>query len=160
MVLLRVSLLRNGAFGKILTICSNLPIGGIVLLVILVLLKIPSEPHSQPPQRSLPLLTKLSRLDFSGLMLLVGGCVCLFLALQRGLVDRDWNSVHTVGLFVGSGIIGVALAAHEWALGDDAMIPASVLGQRSILMACVFLGFSQATSLVVSSARLRLNSAH
>jgi len=53
--------------------------------------------------------------------------------------------------------MGVALVVHEWALGDNAMIPASVMGQRSILMASTFLGFSQATSLVVSIAGLRLN---
>jgi hypothetical protein len=141
----------------LLTVTSNLPIGVVVFLVVLVLLKIPNDPHSQPFQRSLPLLSKISRLDFLGLTFLVGGCVCLFLALQRGLVDGDWKSEHTVGLFIGSGIIGIALVAHEWALGDNAMIPASVLGQRSILMASTFLGFSQATSLVVSIAGLRLN---
>jgi hypothetical protein len=128
-----------------------------VFLVILILLKMPNEPQNQPPQRSLPLLSKISRLDFLGLSFLVAGCVCLFLALQRGLVDGDWKSEHTVGLFVGSGIIGVALIVHEWALGDNAMIPASVLGQRSILMASTFLGFSQATSLVVSIAGLKLS---
>jgi hypothetical protein len=133
-----------------LTPNSNLPTGLLVGLVILLIVKIPTDADSQPFERSLPLASKLSRLDFFGLALLFTGCICLFLALQRGLVLGDWKSDTTIAFFVVSGIIALAFLVHEWALGDNAMLPASVLGQRSISMSCVFLGFSQASSYVVS----------
>lgn len=130
-----------------------MPIGGVISLPILLFLNIPNDPDNQPFERSLPFATKLSQLDFLGLTFLFGACVCLFLALQWGLAFGDWKSARIVGLFVGAVAFTLVFITNEWYLGDDAMLPLSVFGQRSILMACAFLCFSQASSYMVSPSR-------
>lgn len=58
----------------------NLPVGGVVMLVILVFLKIPDQPTARQAHWS----QKTKQLDIPGSILLIPGTVCLLLALQWG----------------------------------------------------------------------------
>lgn len=57
----------------------NLPLGGLVLLLIFFLLQIPDRANTK-----IPLKDKLRQLNLLGLLALIPGVICLCLALQWG----------------------------------------------------------------------------
>jgi MFS family permease len=57
----------------------NLPFGGVAMVIILFLLKIPDRDTTKLPTKA-----KLAQLDFYGTALIMPGIVCLILALQWG----------------------------------------------------------------------------
>lgn len=59
----------------------NVPFGGVVLLFILVLLKVPRPTNSND---ALSWTQKLRQLNIEGVVPLIGGVICLCLALQWG----------------------------------------------------------------------------
>lgn len=54
------------------------------------------------------------------------------LALQWGSSDYGWNSPTVIGLFSGSGATAILFCAWEWHLGDDALIPFSLVKNRIV----------------------------
>ncbi|KAI4178451.1 MAG: hypothetical protein L6R41_008383 [Letrouitia leprolyta] len=125
----------------------NLPIGGLVLIILLVALKINT---ANTESRSLPFKTKMMNMDFIGAALLVGAVCCLLLALQWGGNTMPWNSATVIGLFVGFGIISVIFAVLQWFLGDKGTISPRILRKRSVLMGCLFEFFLSMTLYIFS----------
>jgi MFS family permease len=93
----------------------NLPLGGVVLVFVFFLLRIPT-PSSQSTIKY-----KLQQLNFEGLFALLPGVICLCLALQWGGFTysvswmRNYFSVH-VGLTDGSGVTAVLSRYLFWLL--------------------------------------------
>ncbi|RLL96869.1 hypothetical protein CFD26_104810 [Aspergillus turcosus] len=73
----------------------NLPLGGVVMVVILLLLEIPNRPNSQKPLKE-----KLRQLNGVGILAILPGIVCLCLALQWGGTKYAWSEGRIVALLV------------------------------------------------------------
>ncbi|KAH8674170.1 major facilitator superfamily domain-containing protein [Xylariales sp. PMI_506] len=107
----------------------NLPIGGVVGILLL-LLRIP-EPEPKPPVRQV-LSTAIKALDLPGFMIIAPGTIMFLLGLQFGGNQYAWNSSVVIGLLVG-GIAALALfLVWEYRQGDGAMIPFAMLRHRII----------------------------
>lgn len=113
---------------------SSVPGGGITVVLLLLLFN--------PPQRSqttkLTLLEKLRKLDLIGCTLFSPAIVMLLLALQWGGHQHSWKSATIIGLFCGSVVVFCLFLSWERYKGDEAMIPFSVLLNRSVFLSCVF----------------------
>ncbi len=118
----------------------NVPIGAFVAVVVVVLLKLEGTDNTD---RRLALKEKLQRLDPFGACLLIASVCCLVLALQWGGSTLPWGSARIVGLLIGFGLLGIAFFIFEWRIGERAMVPLRVFGQRSVLMGCLYVCFLQ-----------------
>lgn len=117
----------------------NLPIGALCALL-LVFMRVPDA--NPKPRFSVKLLPKLlPELDLFGFALFAPASVMFLLALQFGGNDYAWNSSVIIGLFCGSGVMGMLFCLWEYRMGDRAMMPGFLLKQRVVLcsllhMAC------------------------
>ena len=98
---------------------------------------------------SLPLKRKFDEVDYYGAFFLLPAVVCLLLALQWGGTVYAWNSSRIIGLFVGFGIMILIFIAIQIYRGDKATLPLSVLKQRTVASACLFLFFEGAALFVL-----------
>ncbi|KAH8651556.1 efflux pump antibiotic resistance protein [Tricladium varicosporioides] len=118
----------------------NVPIGGVVLILIFLFLRL-KQTKDQLGYQKETLLSRLKKLDPIGATLLISSICCLFLALQWGGQSLPWNSAKVIGLLVGFGVLLVLFCAAQWYLGEDATMPLRVLKQRSILASSLFIFF-------------------
>lgn len=118
----------------------NLPVGAVVAGIIVLVLRLEGV---EDGERALPLGKKLRRLDPVGACLLIASVCCLVLALQWGGSILPWRSAKVIGLLVGFGLLGIAFFVFEWRIGETAMLPMRVFGQRSVLMGCFYVCFLQ-----------------
>lgn len=123
---------------------SNLPIGFVTFVLILIFLKIE---HNRKP---MAIKTQLKKLDPIGAIMLLASVCCLLLALQWGGHAHAWRSATIIGLFIGFGLLFILFGIIQWKMGEDATIPFRVLKQRSILYASAFLFFIAMSNYVVS----------
>lgn len=79
---------------------------------------------------------RLRDLDLVGNVLLLGGFIMLFLALQRTALGVPWRSQGIIGLMTGSGVIGVLFLGWECWKGDDALLPPRIMGKRTVAASC------------------------
>jgi hypothetical protein len=79
---------------------------------------------------------RLKDLDLVGNVLLLGGFIMLFLALQRTAVGVPWRSQEITGLLTGSGVVGALFVGWQCWKGDDALLPPRIMGQRTVAASC------------------------
>lgn len=79
---------------------------------------------------------RLRDLDLVGNVLLLGGFIMLFLALQRTALGVPWRSQEIIGLMTGSGVVGALFVGWECWKGDDALLPPRILGKRTVAASC------------------------
>ncbi|KAK6851912.1 hypothetical protein PG995_012037 [Apiospora arundinis] len=79
----------------------NLPIGGFVLIVVFLFLRIPEANRPQAAKKATFLQT-LYQLDVIGAALLMPPIICLLLALQEGGKGHAWGKPSVIGLLVTS----------------------------------------------------------
>ena len=79
----------------------------------------------------------------------VRAVICLMLALQWGGTEYAWNSSRIIGLFVGFGVMILIFIFIQWKRGDKATLPLSVLKQRTVASAGLFMFFSGASIFVL-----------
>jgi hypothetical protein len=99
-----------------------------------------------PPVRavdSLPVFERIKRLDLLGCALFVPAVIMILMALQWGGVTYARSSSRIIGLFVGAGLLLIIFGIWQWHVGEDAMLPPSILFQRSVLWAGVSAFFAQ-----------------
>ncbi len=133
-----------------LTHTSNLPIGFVSFILILIFLNLEG---AIMPEQKLPMKTKLRRLDLIGAAFLISALCCLLLALQWGGISLPWRSSRVIGLLTGSGLILVCFFLLQWKLGDDGTMPLHVLYQRSIAFGSAFELFVNMSNYTVNSFR-------
>lgn len=125
---------------------SNLPIGALSLGIVLLFLKIGRSQEDS----SLPLKSKLKKLDLLGITTIIGAVCCLLLALQLGQESGRWRQSRVVGCLVGAFVLTTAFGLVQWKKGDGATIPLRIFRQRSIFMGAWFLLFLEMAIYVVS----------
>ncbi|KAK3945773.1 putative HC-toxin efflux carrier [Diplogelasinospora grovesii] len=106
----------------------NLPFGGIAMVFIALLLKVPDRDTTK-----LPLMEKILQLDLLGTAALLPGTVCLLLALQWGGTTHPWNSWRIILLLVLAGVLLLIFVLVQVFKPDTATIPPRIFKQRSII---------------------------
>ena len=81
---------------------------------------------------------KVDKLDAFGGALFVPAIVMIMLALQWGGEEYSWDSPTIVGLICGFVGLSAGFFIWEYHRGDNAMIPYSLLLDRSIICSCLF----------------------
>lgn len=126
----------------------NLPIGGLAVLIVL-LMNIPfRKPVSTDAKTSR--FGILSKLDLLGFVFFAGFAIMFLLALDWGGTTYPWNSAIIIGLFCGSGGAAIVFAAWEYRVGDEAMIPPSIVRKRIVLCSCMVIFFFFSSMLLLS----------
>lgn len=116
----------------------NLPAGGLVAAG-LFFITVPEQ--SPKPKAILVLRTLPKRLDLVGFALFAPAAIQLLLALQYGGNQFAWNSATVIGLFCGAGVTCIVFLIWEYYRGDDAMIPFSMMRQRTVWSSMLVYGF-------------------
>lgn len=112
----------------------NLPIGGLSILGIVFILRLPSKNEFSGTS----VLARIKQLDLIGASLLIPAIISLLLALQWGGNKYPWNNAHIIGLFVCFGVLIILFVASQIYLGPKATLPPHILKQRTVLSATSF----------------------
>ncbi|KAF2425518.1 efflux pump [Tothia fuscella] len=115
----------------------NLPIGG-VISAFLLMIRIPDRVEHSSKSSSTALMKKL---DLAGFLIFAPSSVMFLMALQWGGTQYPWNSATIIGLFSGSGVSFIVFVLWEYRVGDDAMVPLSIIRQQVVWSACLFIAF-------------------
>ncbi|GLA18368.1 hypothetical protein AnigIFM62618_006010 [Aspergillus niger] len=105
----------------------NLPLGGVVLVVVFFLLHVPARPATNTPLKE-----KLRQLNFLGMVALIPGVVCLCLALQWAGTTYNWSNGRIIALLVLAFILLIAFVVIQIWKPEQATLPPKILFQRSI----------------------------
>ncbi|KUJ06981.1 MFS general substrate transporter [Mollisia scopiformis] len=116
----------------------NLPCGAVVV-GILCLIRIPDNTAKTALKGTK--LQILHSFDIPGFLLFAPSAIMCLLALQWGGTKYAWNSATIIGLFCGSGVNFILFLLWEGRVGDRAMIPFSMLRQRTVWVSCLFMFF-------------------
>ncbi|KAJ9647394.1 hypothetical protein H2204_000022 [Knufia peltigerae] len=111
----------------------NLPVGAVTLVALALLFRPPERDSDKKP-----LMQKVRQIDTIGCLIFIPTIVMTLLALQWGGQKYPWKSATVIGLFCGSAVLATIFLVWEYRQGDKAMIPFSILFQRSILLSCLF----------------------
>ncbi|KAJ7362409.1 putative MFS transporter [Mycena albidolilacea] len=104
----------------------NLPVGGLVVVLLLLFFHVPKHITSVPATRKEILL----QLDLPGFSLLLASLVCFTLALQWGGQTKPWNDGSVIATLVMWVVLTIAFFIVEWLQGAYAMVPLSLLKPR------------------------------
>jgi MFS transporter, DHA2 family, glioxin efflux transporter len=107
----------------------NLPIGSVTIFCVLVSLRTPAHAKSS---HGASVREIIASFDPLGLVLVFGGVLCFFLAVQWGGTSKSWNSADEIGLLVCCVCCLVLFGVNEWYQGDCALIVLRILRRRSI----------------------------
>ncbi|KAE8139154.1 major facilitator superfamily domain-containing protein [Aspergillus pseudotamarii] len=105
----------------------NLPLGGVVTVLVSILLQVPDRSHIR-----MPLKDKLWQLNMMGLVALLPGVVCLCLALQLGGTTYAWSEGRVVALLILAFVLLIAFALIQIWKPEQAILPPRIFTQRSI----------------------------
>lgn len=112
----------------------NLPFGGFTAIVLFLFLKSPPRKHTQ----KLTLREKIAQIDILGALFLIGGIVCLLLALQWGGTTYAWKNSKIWGLFLGFGLTIAVFIGIQFKRQNLATIPPGIFKQRTVLVSALF----------------------
>ncbi|KAJ2818870.1 hypothetical protein IWW50_005665, partial [Coemansia erecta] len=102
----------------------SLPVGGVAGIFIVTFLHLP-RPHGS-------FVEKLRRVDFFGMIVLVGGAVMLLLALSFGGQDYKWTSPIVLCLLIlGIAVIGIFVLI-EWKIPKEPIMPLRLFKNRNV----------------------------
>jgi Fungal trichothecene efflux pump (TRI12) len=116
--------------------------------VFLFLIRIPS--HSVKTTTKSSLSSTLKSLDLIGFVLFAPAAIMFLLALEWGGNIYKWDSATVIGLFCGSFGTIVLFFIWEARIGDEAMIPLSMITRRIIASSCLAMLFSAACMITTS----------
>ena len=106
------------------------------------------EQSTKPPVRS-TILKLPQKLDFVGFALFAPACILFLIAISWGGTNYPWNSATVIGLLCGCvGILDLFIA---WSIyrGDEALIPLSLLRQRTLFYGCWISGLQGGATLMM-----------
>jgi hypothetical protein len=117
----------------------NLPVGALSAIVLL-LIYIPDRLNKTKTKKA-TVLSTLLKLDLVGFFLFAPFAIMFLMALEWGGTEYPWKSPTIIGLFCGAGATLVIFAAWEYHVGDEAMVPYSMLRKRVVWSSCLVVGF-------------------
>lgn len=79
--------------------------------------------------------------DYIGLGLWMPAIVCLILILQLGGQKYSWSSGAMIALYVLTPLLFAAYVFRQWKAGDDALTPARIMSQRTMIVGCLYMLF-------------------
>jgi MFS family permease len=112
----------------------NLPVGGPIVVLLLLFLRIPKHIKPVPATWTEIILN----LDIPGFCLLLISLVCLTLALQWGGQTKAWNDGSVIATLVFWILLTIGFFVTEWMQGPRAMAPLSILKQRTTWSNVIF----------------------
>ncbi|KUJ21691.1 MFS general substrate transporter [Mollisia scopiformis] len=121
----------------------NLPIGGVVVAVIVLMLK------DKPSTNTDTLKQQLWKLDPFGSLVFLPGIICLLLALQWGGTTYPWSNARVIVLFIISGILLSLFVFIQFRMGDNATVPIHIIKQRSVASGAYFSVMSPGSMMVM-----------
>ncbi|KAK3306588.1 major facilitator superfamily domain-containing protein [Chaetomium strumarium] len=122
----------------------NLPIGAVTLAFMVFCWNPPKE-----KQESVSLSVHLKRLDPLGLVFLLPGVVCLFVAFQWGGSRYKWNEWRIILLFVVFATCTMAFVGIQILRPETAMVPPKVIKQQSIAFGSAYTFFLAGSMLIL-----------
>ena len=84
---------------------------------------------------------KLLQMDPLGTSVIMAAIICYILALQWGGTTRPWSDSSVIGTLVGFGVLLIVFGVVEWYMGDRALFQGSIIGDRAILVNCLYIFF-------------------
>ena len=108
----------------------NLPIGAVTAVAIILFFR------AQTTTPSSTIRQKLLDLDPIGNIVILGAAIMFFLALQFGGQTDDWNSPRVIALLTGAGFTLIAFLLWQKRRNDRALIPPTIISQRSVAASC------------------------
>lgn len=112
----------------------NLPFGGVAAVVFIWAFKAPKA--GAPTAANYR--EKLLQMDLIGVALVSGTVVCFTLAMRWAGVEKSWRSSEVVGTLTGACLLSIAFAVDQWYQGERALIMASFLRNRTLLIGSLF----------------------
>ncbi|KAJ6190546.1 Major facilitator superfamily domain general substrate transporter [Penicillium mononematosum] len=104
----------------------NLPVGGPIIVLLLLFLRIPKHIKKVPATWQEIILA----LDLPGFCLLLVSLICLTLALQWGGQTKAWNDGSVIATLIMWIVLSIGFLVTEWFQGHRAMVPFSILKLR------------------------------
>ncbi|KAJ2610352.1 hypothetical protein H4S08_003650 [Coemansia sp. RSA 1365] len=110
------------------------PVAGFVIVAIVVLLRLPRQ------HRGESMWTKLRRIDYLGIFLLVGGMVAFLMGLTLPGTGHRWLSSEVVACLVVGVVVLAAFFVVEWRFAYDPVVPLRLFRVRNVaaMMAASF----------------------
>ncbi|KAF2122085.1 major facilitator superfamily domain-containing protein [Lophiotrema nucula] len=105
----------------------NLPLGGPIVILLLLFLKVPR--HIKPTPATWKEITL--QLDLPGLSLIVASLVCFILALQWGGQSKTWGNGSVIATLVLWIVLSIMFVIVERLQGERAMIPWRLMKPRA-----------------------------
>ncbi|KAK7419760.1 hypothetical protein QQX98_003132 [Neonectria punicea] len=105
----------------------NLPLGGLVLVFVFFLLRIPDRSIGKGTLKE-----KLMQLNVEGLLALLPGVICLCLALQWGGFTYNWSDGRIIALLVIAFVLLIVFVLDQVWKPEYATVPPHIFIQRSI----------------------------
>ncbi|TVY14747.1 Efflux pump aflT, partial [Lachnellula arida] len=121
----------------------NLPIGGLVMVIILFILKTPPKKNTDTIKQ------QIVKLDPLGSLVFLPAIICLLLALQWGGTTYAWANARIIVLLILAGILLIIFVIIQFKSGDNATVPIRIINQRSILAGAYFSVVSQGSMMVL-----------
>ncbi|KAL7905469.1 major facilitator superfamily domain-containing protein [Trichoderma velutinum] len=115
----------------------NLPIGAVAGLALTLVFS--------PPTREIetePITRRIQALDLIGASLFIPAILMALLALQWGGSTYPWKSATIIGLFLGFGGLCVVFVIWQNYKGEEAMLPISILLNRTVAFSSLTLAFA------------------
>lgn len=148
---------------------SNLPLGGIVILLFLFVVRLPATPqklrrlqataqglalapgnsHATRRQQFELTCKQLAQVDWPGFVCFAAACALLLVGLEWGGTKYPWTAAQVVGPLVAGGVLCALFAVWSQYLGDRALLPFRLLRYGHINVFCGLTALTQAASVFV-----------
>ncbi|PLN85653.1 major facilitator superfamily domain-containing protein [Aspergillus taichungensis] len=113
----------------------NLPAGAVTIVTLLLFFRPPTSTAIAQREN---MIQRIMELDLIGCVLFVGSIVMFFLALQWGGGEYPWTSATVIGMLAGFAISMLIFIVWQIYRGNSALIPITLLTDRSILLSLIF----------------------
>ena len=81
---------------------------------------------------------KLLQMDPLGTLVIMAAIICYILALQWGGTTRAWSDSTVIGTLIGFCLLIIVFGVVEWYMGDRALLQGSMIGNRAIMVNCMY----------------------
>ena len=115
----------------------NLPVGGISMAILFFTFQAPAAAKPAPASWR----EKLLQMDPAGTFVIMAAIICYILALQWGGTTKAWSDSEDIGTLVGFALLTLVFCGVEWYMGDRALLQGSLIGNRAIMVNCLYIFF-------------------